>query len=119
MLIEAWQGLTKHSGIAKRQKYEETITFSKADVAGVKLLHTDAVVVTLNITDYNVHRVLLDNGSSIKILYYFAFSQMNISSNWMEKFGSPIHGFFEKPLPVKGVITVPVIAGTPPQWTIV
>ena len=35
--------------------------------------HDDAFVVSLQIGDYNMHRVLVDNGSSADILYYPEF----------------------------------------------
>ena len=40
--------------------------------------HDDALVVSLRVKDYNMHRVLVDNGSSADILYYLAFQQMRI-----------------------------------------
>ena len=33
----------------------------------------NALVVSIRIEDYNMHRVLVDNGSSADILYYLAF----------------------------------------------
>ena len=39
------------------------------------------VVVSLNIIDYDVRCVLIDNGSSVDVLFYDAFSKMSISSN--------------------------------------
>ena len=35
--------------------------------------HDDALVVSIKVGDYNVHRMLVDNGSSTDILYYPAF----------------------------------------------
>ena len=35
--------------------------------------HDDALVVNIYVGDYNVHQVLVDNGSSADILYYPAF----------------------------------------------
>ena len=40
--------------------------------------HDDALVVSIQVGDYNMHRVLVDNGSSADILYYPAFQQMRI-----------------------------------------
>ena len=49
------------------------IGFSKDDARRLHHLHDDALVVSLQIGDYNMHRVLVDNGSSAGILYYLAF----------------------------------------------
>ena len=35
--------------------------------------HDDALIVSIQVKDYNTHRVLVDNGSSTDILYYSTF----------------------------------------------
>ena len=50
-----------------------TIEFSEDDARRLHHLHDDALVVSLQIGDYNMHLVLIDNGSSTDILYYLAF----------------------------------------------
>ena len=47
----------------KRQKVEEPIAFTEEDAQGVQFPHNDAVVVSLNIANYDVRRILIDNGS--------------------------------------------------------
>ena len=49
------------------------IGFSEEDVQRLHHPHDDAQVVSIRIEDYNMHRVLVDNGSSADILYYPAF----------------------------------------------
>ena len=49
------------------------IEFSKEDVRRLHHPHDDALVVSIRIEDYNMHRVLVDNGSSVDILYYPTF----------------------------------------------
>ena len=49
------------------------IKFSEDDAQRLHHPHDDALVVSLQIGDYNMHRVLVDNGSSVDILYYPAF----------------------------------------------
>ena len=44
----------------KRPKIEEPITFTEEDTQGVLYPHNDAVVVTLNIKNYDICRVLID-----------------------------------------------------------
>ena len=50
-----------------------TIEFSKDDARRLHHPYDDALVVNLQIGDYNMHWVLVDNGSSVDILYYLAF----------------------------------------------
>ena len=50
-----------------------TIEFLENDARRLHHPHDDALVVSLQIGDYNMHRVLVDNGSLADILYYPAF----------------------------------------------
>ncbi|XP_050261630.1 uncharacterized protein LOC126706275 [Quercus robur] len=54
------------------------IKFSKDDARRLHHPYDDALVVSLQIGDYNMYRVLIDNGNSADILYYSAFQQMRI-----------------------------------------
>ena len=53
--------------------YNPTIEFSEDDARRLHHPHDDALVVSLQIGDYNMHWVLVDNGSLADILYYQAF----------------------------------------------
>ena len=54
------------------------IEFSKEDAQCLHHLHDDALVVSIQVGDYNTHQVLVDNGSSADILYYLAFQQIRV-----------------------------------------
>ena len=54
--------------IARRES--SIVGFSKEDERRLHHPHDDALVVNIRVGDYNVHRVLVDNGSSADILYY-------------------------------------------------
>ena len=49
------------------------IGFTDEDVWHLHHPHDDALVVSIRVRDYNTHRVLVGNGSSVDILYYLAF----------------------------------------------
>ena len=49
------------------------IGFSEEDARRLHHPHDDALVVSLQVGDYNMHRVLVDNGSLADILYYPTF----------------------------------------------
>ena len=57
--------------IARRES--PIIGFSKEDARCLHHPHDDALVVSIRIGDYNMHRVLVDNGDSADILYYPVF----------------------------------------------
>ena len=54
--------------IARRES--PIIGFSEEDARHLYHPYDDALVVSVRVGDYNVHRVLVDNGSSANILYY-------------------------------------------------
>ena len=63
--------------VPKMARREDLIIgFSEDDARRLYHPHDDALVVSLRVGDYNVHRMLVDNGSSADILYYPAFQQM-------------------------------------------
>ena len=55
------------------QRESPIIGFSEDDARRLYHPHDDALVVSLRVGDYNVHRMLVGNGSSADILYYPAF----------------------------------------------
>ena len=59
------------SKIARRES--PIIRFSEEDARRLHHSHDDALVVSIRIKDYNMHRVLVNNGSSADILYYPEF----------------------------------------------
>ena len=54
------------------------IGFTEEDARRLHHPHDNALVVSIQIGDYNTYRVLVDNGSSTDILYYPAFQQIGI-----------------------------------------
>ena len=57
--------------IARRES--PIIRFSEDDARRLHHPQDDAFVVSIRVGDYNVHQMLVDNGSSADILYYLAF----------------------------------------------
>ncbi|XP_073106888.1 uncharacterized protein [Elaeis guineensis] len=103
------------AGPPKRQKIEESITFTEEDAQKVQFPHNDAVVVSLNIANYEIHRILVDNRSSIDILFYDVFSRMPILDGHLGPISSPLVGFTGDAVPVEGVITLTVAVGRYPR----
>ena len=94
----------------KRQKIEEPITFTKEDAQGVQFPHNDAIVVSLNIANYDVRRILVDNESSADVLFYDAFSRMSILDGHLRPITSPLVGFTGDAILVEGMVTLTVVA---------
>ena len=77
--------------IARRES--PVIGFSEEDARHLHHPHDDALVVNIRIEDYNMHRVLVDNGSSANILYYPAFQQMGIDRERLIPTNAPLVDF--------------------------
>ncbi|GFS38889.1 hypothetical protein Acr_00g0059990 [Actinidia rufa] len=65
------------------------ITFSNDDLRGVHLPHDDALVVSAVIANFNVQRILIDNGSSADILFISAFARIKIGLDKLHPFHTP------------------------------
>ena len=52
---------------------EPDIVFSKRDGCSIRQPHDDPLVIMLRIEEFNIHQVLIDNGSSTDIIYLPAF----------------------------------------------
>ena len=57
------------------RKESPIIGFSKEDARCLHHPHDDAFVVSIRVGNYNVHWMLVDNGSLADILYYPTFSR--------------------------------------------
>ena len=55
--------------------------------------HYDALVLTLCISGFDVHRVLVDLGSAIDLLQLLAFNQMKLSSGMLNSAGQILFCF--------------------------
>lgn len=59
------------------------IIFFKYDNDGVLFPYNDVVVVMLNIENYDVCLILIDNGTLVDVLYYDAILKIEISPKWL------------------------------------
>ncbi|XP_059436624.1 uncharacterized protein LOC132169640 [Corylus avellana] len=60
--------LEKPSKIQKKEP--SVLTFSEEDAKEVSMPHDDALVIILTVANHAIHRVLVDNGSSVDIIYW-------------------------------------------------
>lgn len=57
---------------------EKSIVFTSKNMAGVSCPHDDTEVVAVMIGKYNIHRVLVNTGSSTGILYTTTYEQIKL-----------------------------------------
>ena len=91
---------------------ELNIVFSKRDAHRVKQPYDDPLVIMLRIEEFIIHRVLVNNGSSVDIIYLLAFQQMKLSQERLRPFTSPLVSFTGDRIVPKGIIKLIVVAGT-------
>ena len=90
---------------AKQFKGEnDDITFKENDAHLVHHPHCDALVITAMMANNNVLRILVDNGSSVDILYYQAFQRMGLKNNHLKPSPNPIYDFTGTPSPPWGLL---------------
>ena len=99
--------------IARRES--PIIEFSEENARRLHHPHDDALVVSIRIEDYNMHRVLVDNGSSADILYYPTFQQIGIGREWLISTNASLVGFGGTRVLPLGAITLSVVVGDYPQ----
>ena len=66
---------------------DDPISFPSVNSNRVIVPHYDALVLTLCINGFDVHRVLVDPSSAVDLLQLPAFIQMKISSNMINLVG--------------------------------
>ncbi|XP_074336418.1 uncharacterized protein LOC141673565 [Apium graveolens] len=76
--------------------------------------HQYALVITTKIVTNTVKKILVDNGSSVDILYYSVYSRMDLGDRKLDTAkGTPFYGFTGNEVKFVGVIDLPVLFGSP------
>ena len=88
-----------------------TISFSDSDLHDVQLPHNDPLVITLRIGNYDVKRVLVDQGSFAEVMYQELFEKLGLGKSDLAEFGSPVFGFSGESIIPLGKMTLLVLTG--------
>jgi hypothetical protein len=97
---------------AKSQRTETPpIVFTNEDLQGIVFPHDDALVVTLLISNYTVHKVLIDTGSLADILFMGTFEKMAIDKGRILPMTAPLVGFSGEKVRLVGAISLPITTG--------
>ena len=75
--------------------------------------HDDLLVIKAVITNKIVHRVLVDNESSVNIVFVSAFNKMGIEMEKLEPVNAHLQGFFEERVLPLGLIQLLHTLGDP------
>ena len=98
----------------KRAKMEISLVmgFSDKDKIGTIQPHNDALVITLQIGGYDVKRVMVDQGSAAEIMYPDLYKGLNLKSEDLTPYSSPLVSFEGKFIIPKNQIRLPVQTGS-------
>ena len=95
-----------------RMDIQPALSFSDEDKMGTIQLHDDALVVTLKIGGYDVKRVMVNQGNGTEIMYPDLYRGLNLKSEDLTAYDSPLVSFDEKVIIPKGHIRFPMQAGS-------
>ena len=97
----------------------DDITFSERDAHHVCHPYCDALVIKAMIANNNVHKMLVDNRSSIDILYFQAFERMRLKVSNLKPSPNPVYGFTGDSIISLGVISLLMTLGEYPRQSCV
>ncbi|XP_025662045.1 uncharacterized protein [Arachis hypogaea] len=88
-----------------------SITFSQGDICSATPNLDDPVVISIQIGELLVRKVLMDPGSSADVLFYSTFLKMKLSKKLMQPSSGELVGFSGERVPIKGYIWLKTIMG--------
>jgi hypothetical protein len=91
------------------------LTFDARDIDLCSVPHVDAMVINYTIAGWDLHKVLVDNGSQADIIFLHAFHCMGISHSLLKPLDNPLYGFGGKGTFPMGKIELPMSFGVAPN----
>ena len=91
------------------------IVFTQADMSWVHNPYEDTLVITAEVASSFVHRLPMDNGSAINILYWGAYHKTGLRQTDLTPRTSPLYGFTGDSVIPEGIIKLAITLGEPPQ----
>ncbi|XP_074346957.1 uncharacterized protein LOC141685773 [Apium graveolens] len=86
------------------EREADYIVFRENDAKWVHYPHTDALVIKIKIGTVNVHREMVDTGSSADVLTYDAYKKLGLLDRELTSTGGYLYGFRGNSIGVKGII---------------
>ena len=95
---------------ARRNSYP-ILSFSEEDKIGTTQPHDNALLITLRIGDYDLKRVMVDDGSATEIMYPDLYKGLKLKLEDLTPYSSPLMSFDGKLVIPKGMIRLPIQTG--------
>lgn len=93
----------------------QPITFIEEDALHVKFPHNEPLVVTVQIANRRVRRVLIDNGSSVNVLYKATLEKIGLTVRDLRACTTTLYGFSREGIASIGAIDLGVTLGEYPM----
>ena len=87
------------------------MSFSEENKIGTIQPHDDALLITLRIGDYDMKRVMVDDGSAAEVMYPDLYKGLGLKPEDLMPYNSPLMSFDEKLVIPKGMIRLPIQIG--------
>jgi hypothetical protein len=91
------------------------LTFDARDVDLRSAPHADALVINCRVAGWDLHKVLVDNGSQADLIFLHAFDHVGISHSLLKLADNPLYGFGGKGTFPVGKIELPLSFGVAPN----
>jgi hypothetical protein len=91
------------------------LTFDARDVDLRSAPHIVAMVINCSVAGWDLHKILVDNGSQADIFFLHAFDRMGISHSLLKPSDNPLYGFGGKGTFPVGKIELPLSFGVAPN----
>ncbi|KAL0359817.1 UNVERIFIED_CONTAM: hypothetical protein Sangu_0831100 [Sesamum angustifolium] len=95
-------------------EHQEEITFGEKDRCPQVRLQNDPMVIKMDVANYLVHKVLVDNDSSIEIIFSSVVKKMDLGELKLRPVNTPLVGFSGSEVLSEGTIDLPVSIGKEP-----
>ena len=90
-----------------RMNFHPILSFSEKDKIGTIQPHDDVLLITLRIRDYDVKRVMVDDGSGAEVMYPDLYKGLRLKPEDLMPYNSPLMSFGGKLVIPKGMISYP------------
>ena len=101
-------------GCSQERASGPEITFGPGDLEGVEVPHDDALLIKAVIANYTIHRIFVDTGSSVNIIFKKAFDQLQIDRPELLPMTTPLYGFTGNEVQPVGQIRLATSLGEEP-----
>ncbi|XP_022851528.1 uncharacterized protein LOC111373252 [Olea europaea var. sylvestris] len=88
------------------------LTSRSRDLEGISFPHDDALVISAIIANFEVKRILVDNGSAANVLSHEALVQMGISVEQLKPVKTPLQGFGGGVITPEGIVELLMTLGS-------